>query len=100
MYYCPFTLSILQGDTKSGNVFSTDTDRKVTECKSDICVSIGIWLVCKTRSMVSSVKMGKIPSTYCENAGNPRVASACGSGNSVWSLLTKHSNPCSRQIKG
>lgn len=100
MYYCPFTVSILQGDTKSGNVFSGDTGRKVTECKSDICVSTDIWLVCKTRSMVSSVKMGKIPSTYYENAGNPRVASACGSGNSVWSLLTKHSNPCSRQIKG
>lgn len=37
VYYCPFTISILQGDTEMRNVFSGGSGTKVTGCKSYLC---------------------------------------------------------------
>lgn len=37
VYYCPFTVSILQGDTEMRNVSSGGSGTKVTGCKSYLC---------------------------------------------------------------
>jgi len=65
-----------------------------------IYIGTDIWHICKIRSRVSSVKMGKILCTSCENSGSSRAESARGCGNSVWALVTKQSNHFVCQIKG